>query len=132
MPAMSRWYNDEKTIYLSEVEGEWTLDEFYTSYMATIENIRKVNHPVVAISDMTKSAAPPTRFLSTGRFMANHRVAHVRSTIIVGMTPLGQMLLNVLMRTFASQRDVRVVKTQPEAIELAYKILSESPQDNST
>jgi hypothetical protein len=119
MPVHAEWFNDEKTIYLSIVEGTWTLDEFYKYYSETEEIIKAIPHPVVLISDLSKSGAAPKQFLSAGRFMSKRKLPNVRLRIIVGVSRFGQALVNIMLRTYPSDRKTIIATNMDEAIKLA-------------
>jgi hypothetical protein len=119
MPVQASWFDEEKTIYVSIVEGNWTLDEFYKYYAETEEIIKSVPHPVVIVSDMSKSGAAPKQFLSAGRFMSKRKLPNVRMRIVVGISRFGQALINIMLRTYPSERKTIIAANMDEAIALA-------------
>jgi hypothetical protein len=128
MPVRAEWFDDEKTIYISIVEGSWTLDEFYKYYTETEEIIKSIPHPVVLISDLSKSGAAPKQFLSAGRFMSKRKLPNVHLRIVVGVSRFGQTLINIMLRTYPSDRKTMIAATMDEAIKLAQQELERTPK----
>lgn len=128
MPVRAEWFDDEQTIYITYVEGNWTLDDFYKYYAETEELIRSIPHPVVLISDLSQSGAAPKQFLSAGRFMSKRRLSNVRMTITVGVSRFGQALIKIMQRTYPSDRKTAVAGSMDEALKMAHHELERIPK----
>src|SRR5688500_9729401 len=100
MALRTYWYDAEKTIYITEVEGSWTMDDFYRYFEETEALIKSIPHDVVLISDMSKSGPAPRQLLSAGRYMSKLRLPNVRLTVSIGVSKFGQMLVHVMAKAY--------------------------------
>jgi hypothetical protein len=128
MPVRTRWHDEKQNIFITEVEGEWTLDEFYSFFMKTEELIKTIPHPVVIVSDLSKSGRAPKQFLSAGRFMSKRRIPNVRMTITVGVSRFGQALIGIMAKAYPSARKTVLASTLDEAIRMAQEALKQADQ----
>ena len=123
MPLRTYWYDDEKTIYITEVDGVWTMDDFYQYFEETVALIKTIPHDVVLISDMSKSGKAPKQLLSAGRFMSKQRIPNVRLTITVGVSQFGQMLVKVMQKAYPSIRRGMLAQDMDDAVRMAREAL---------
>lgn len=125
MAIRSYWYDEGQTIYITEVEGVWTMDDFYRFYEETEKLIKTIPHDVVLISDMSRSGKAPAQLLSAGRFLSKRRIPTVRMTITVGVSKFGQMLVQVMAKAYPTIRRGVLAEDMDDAIRMAREALSE-------
>lgn len=123
MALRTYWYDAEKTIYITEVEGVWTMDDFYKYFEETEALIKSIPHDVVLISNMSKSGKAPKQLLSAGRFMSKRRIPNVRLTITVGVSQFGQMLVSIMQKAYPGIRRGVLAQDMDHAIRLAREAL---------
>jgi hypothetical protein len=128
MALRTYWYDAEQTIYVTEVEGVWTMDDFYKYFEETEKLITSIPHDVVLISDMSRSGRAPKQLLSAGRFMSKRRLPNVRLTITVGVSQFGQMLVSIMAKAYPSIRRGVLAQDMADAIRLAREALEEAKQ----
>lgn len=126
MPVRTRWHDEAKTIFITEVEGTWSLDDFYRYFAEAEAIIKAIPHPVVLISDMSKSGRAPKQFLSAGRYMSKRRLPNVQMSVLVGISSFGRTLITIMSRTYPGSRKSVLARSMDEAIELAQKALSQA------
>ena len=119
MPIEIGWDNDEKTVLLLQVIGDWTLSEYYEYYLKAKAMMDTVDHPLCLILDMTETKVVPSRMMSTASFSKKHRAENVELSIFVGAS----MFVKVLADTMATivsprQRRLRFANTVEEAREI--------------
>lgn len=124
MPVRTYWHDENKNIFITEVEGTWSLDDFYKYFEEAEAIIRQIDHPVVLISDLSKSGRAPKQFLSAGRYLSKKRLPNVRMTIMVGISSFGRTLITIMSRTYPTARKSHIARSMDEAIEMAKQALS--------
>jgi len=128
MPLRTYWYDAEQTIYIIEVEGIWTMDDFYRFFEDTEKLINSIPHDVVLISDLSKSGKAPRQLLSAGRYLSKRRIPNVRLTISVGVSKFGQMLVHIMQKAYPSIRRGVLAQDMDDAIRMAREALAEVKQ----
>jgi hypothetical protein len=128
MALRTYWYDVEQTIYITEVDGEWTMDDFYKYFEDTEALIKSMPHDVVLITDMSRSGKAPARLLSAGRFMSKRRLPNVRLTITVGVSHFGQMLVQIMAKAYPSIRRGVLAQDMNHALELAHEALAQAEE----
>lgn len=124
MPITSRWYNEEKTILYASYEGNWSLEEYYTSVDTNSEMIGSVTHPVVTIGDFSSSGPIPSQFLSTGRHSEHIAPDNAVKIIIFGLNRYMEIIAKMFQKMFPkSTRGLKVVGSQAEALKEAFATL---------
>lgn len=127
MTIHSDWYDAEQTIYVTRVEGTWTMDDFYRFFEETEALIKTISHDVVLITDMSRSGPAPRQLLSAGRFMSKRRLPNVRRRVSVGVSRFGQMLVQVMAKAYPAIRQRGVLaQDMDEAMTLAREALEQA------
>ena len=125
MPLRTYWYDAEQTIYIIEVEGIWTMDDFYRFFEDTEKLINSIPHDVVLISDMSRSGPAPRQLLSAGRFISKRHMPNVRVTIYVGVSKFGQMLVHIIQKAYPSLRRGMLAQDMDDAVRIAREALGQ-------
>ncbi len=128
MPISFHWDDDSQQVMVLNVEGTWTLDEYYTKHTQVIAAIEQVTHRVVLVIDMTRNTAVPTGFMSTGRYNATHHAANVDAIIMVGISRFIELLIQMMQRVFTGMNNhFHIAHTLDEARAIAEQINAQSP-----
>lgn len=124
MAIDAKWDNPEHTVFLITVEGKWSLDDYYIQFQRATDMLNSINRKVMLILDLSRSSAPPSRFVSTGRFAQQHQSPNIMLTIITGAPAFAQALATVMLKLFPNLGDVvTFADTLDEARQVAYKRL---------
>jgi hypothetical protein len=123
MALRTYWYDAEQTIYITEVDGVWTMDDFYKYFEETEALIKSIPHDVVLISDLSKSGKAPRQLLSAGRYMSKLRLPNVRLTVSIGVSQFGQMLVHIMQKAYPSIRRGVMAQDMDDAIRMAREAL---------
>lgn len=124
MGITTEWENEEKTILLTQYEGQWDLEDYYHAYDTLEKMMAEVDSDIVYIMDFSNSAEPPRRFLSTGRHMRDHPQPRVKHIVFIKASLLIRALIKV-MTPFMPDNTARMsfVNTLDEAREVANRKL---------
>jgi hypothetical protein len=108
MPFEIRWDNDEESILLMRVTGEWSLGDYYMRYLEGKIMMEAVEYPVFLILDMTDSARIPSRMMSTASFSKKNRAKNLEFTVFVGASLFVRTLAEVLSGIISSGHKKRL------------------------
>jgi hypothetical protein len=127
MTATYTWYNDEKTIMYELFEDHWTWLDFSECIKGAIEEIRAVDHDVLAIADYTHSSGLPIKGASIklARDVMQLEPDNWKGAIIVSNNRLIRTMVNLFQsanRTFGNR--VYLENTVEDAIKRAEAILA--------
>lgn len=95
MGARFAWDNDEQTIILYTLEGDWTVDEFRATLEAMAQTIISKAELVHVITDLSSATQPPARLLSAARFVDT--TVQTNTGLIVFVNPMGMMSMLMKM-----------------------------------
>lgn len=119
------WDNNDQTIMYLDVDGNWSLEDYYEGYLAVLDEIKQVGKPTVLLIDMSRSATPPARMMSTASFSKSHRADNIIYVIMVGAPSFIKALAEIMSRVVRSkQGSMQFAHTHEEARDIAYQRLA--------
>ena len=120
MVARFVWDNDEETVILYSLEGEWTVDEFGSTLQTMAKAIAAKSYVVHVITDLSNSNQPPSRLLAVARFVDT--TVQTNTGLIVFVNPMGMM--SMLMKIAISLiPDVATCARYADTVEQAREII---------
>lgn len=110
------------------LEGNWTWQEYDAAEQAMFQMIDALGESVIAIADLTNVGKSPKGTIQRGVKMMENYHPMIKTTIIVGNSPIIRMMIKVLKRIFSAHHPVQkfmIVATMPEA----YQVIKETYYD---
>lgn len=127
MPINTSWYNEQETIIYIQYQGSWSLEEYHGNIDLTSSMVAEKSHPVVIITDFTKSGAIPPRILSAGKHSETASPDNVLATYIFGLDRYMEMLAKMFQKMFPkSTKGLTFVGSLSEAVEKANQAFENS------
>lgn len=125
MPATYEWFNEDKTLMYEKFSGDWTWHDFIECIKGASEQIRTVDHPVVAIADYTESKTLPMSgaSLKIARDVMNNAPENWMGVVIISENRLIRAMVSLFQsanRTFGDK--VYLETTLEDAIRRAETI----------
>ena len=113
------WYNEEKTIILREMIGNWTWEEFHTSQEQINGMLREVGYIVDQIIDTRNSGAIPSSALTQFRNANKDVPDNAGTRVVIGTNAFYQMMFKILSNIFPNVTDrVILAKDMDSALAL--------------
>ena len=96
-----RWGNEEKTIVLGELIGDWTWDDFYQLTKTQIALMDTVDHRVhLIIFDQNERIKMPPGALSHLKRLINMAHSNEERVVIVNIPAVAKALLDILRKVY--------------------------------
>ena len=120
-----RWGNEEKTIVLGELIGDWTWDDFYQLTKTQIALMDTVDHRVhLIIFDQNERIKMPPGALSHLKRLINMAHPNEDRVVIVNIPAVAKALLDILRKIYGVRELVEQYIFVP-SLEDAYAALDE-------
>jgi dihydrodipicolinate synthase/N-acetylneuraminate lyase len=117
----SQWYNNERTIVITEVSQPWNWDDVQDNMVNLTQMAESVNHPLGLLVLLPDDLSiPPTGFAQASRKIStNHAAAELHSVVYVTGNRSVKTLWEETIATFAQNPDIYyVVSSMEEALEI--------------
>lgn len=131
MPITFGWYDETRRIWLQELAGHWTMEDFWQAADAAQQAIEAVApNNFYIISHLTKNTSLPSGMLSGVRSMLSRRRGNEALHVIVG----GGLVVHSFYQiaTSPTKQFIRLASSLEEALAIIEKKLAEEqPQTSS-
>jgi hypothetical protein len=127
MGVTAAWEGEDHTVIRLTFVEPWTNEELHSAGTESILMIRSVKQPVYVISDFSASTNPPIGVLWKARDLNRMRPPNWAAGITITSDPLVKNLIELFRHIYLGQRgkNIFVVRTNPEALELIDKLKKE-------
>jgi hypothetical protein len=99
------WYNEDKTIILRQMQGDWTWEEFHNSQSQVNAMLKEVKHTVDQIIDTSKSSSIPPSALTHFRAANNNVPPNAGTRVVIGTNAFYEMMFKILRNIFPRVTD---------------------------
>ncbi len=100
MPIVTEWYNEEKTIILYRVLGDWTAQDIQQMAQDVDELLEGITHKVDLISDFSEAGKPPTNLIAITRELTTNQPPQFLGVYVVGIHHYLELVLTILRRVY--------------------------------
>lgn len=117
MPVVFQWMDEERTIALTTMSGEWTWDEFSIVSEQYHNDLRAIEHTVyeiILMDQMARNWLPPNA-ISYGRRLLKDQPNNVALTVTVTRNALIRNIVNMLLKLTKSTYPIHIVGAMEEA-----------------
>ena len=95
MATTVEWANEEKTIVLQRIDGEWTMSDYFDIIHQSAELLKTVNHQVDIIIDLSTTHYVPQNVISGATQTESIVPPNQRIVIFVGAKMIHKLLLSL-------------------------------------
>lgn len=117
MPIQVQWFDDQKTIILWTIEGQWALNDLHDAY--TVGNAlcaSEPTHTINALIDMTRTKAIPQSIFSALSARVNTETPNYDMAVIVTNNMLIHSFVTIINTLPALRGKFEVVKSLDSAL----------------
>jgi hypothetical protein len=128
MPARVYWDNEEKSIIVREMSGDWTWEEYFVAIKQVREFLDEVDHHVDIIVDCRETYKFPTAALPNIANANRSYSANMGVQVIVGSNLIVKMFAEMLQKVMPQAISHFLFVN---AIEDAYKVIKKHNDEKS-
>lgn len=129
MPIVTEWYDQEQTIILYRVFGDWTTQDIQQMAADVSQMLTDIPHKIDLISDFSEAGKPPTNLISTTRELTTNQPPQFNRVYVVGMHHYLELVLNILRRVYPRHlRNFAFTDSIKEAVEMIYESRSKESE----
>lgn len=120
MSVTIRWYDDKKTILLTEYSGRWTLEEYHRMIDAAVELNQGIPHTVHRIVDFTTAENTlPRNWLGGLRSNQRRIPNNIGCVVLVGAGTMMRTFTKIAEKLgYTGKSDLRFAETVMQAEQL--------------
>lgn len=100
MPITVSWHDEEKSVILRQMQGNWTWDDFHISQSNINAMLKEVPHTVDQIIDTRESRSIPSNAITHFRSANKNVPANSGLRAVIGTNAFYRMMFKVLGSAF--------------------------------
>jgi hypothetical protein len=115
MPIEVFWGDPQQVILHARFGETWTLEEFQAAVEEMYELISAMPHTVHIVNDFSLNRSLPTRLLSVGQHVENHKAINTGISVMVGASVFVKSILQVAKRLYLLDTEIYMANSVEEA-----------------